>query len=169
MNVYLLRHGIAADRDAEKFPNDDERPLTEEGVKKMREAADAIAVLVGRPDLILTSPLVRTTQTADIAAKALDCEERVEGSDALKPGATVKGVREVLAAQAGDGIESILLVGHEPDMGEIASGLIGARRSVVEFKKGSLCAIRLDEEHLDRAGVLLWHLTPKQLRAIGRR
>ena len=68
MDVYLLRHGIAAERDEMKYPNDEERPLTEEGIAKMREAAAGIAAVVDAPDVILTSPLVRTKQTADIAA-----------------------------------------------------------------------------------------------------
>jgi len=168
MNVYLLRHGIACDRNAKKFPNDDQRPLTQEGIERMREAAVGVAALIDQPDLILTSPLVRTAQTADVVAKSLGCEDRTETSDALRPGATTGIVRDILAARAPDGVESILLVGHEPDMGEIASGLIGAKGSVVEFKKGSLCAIYLDDEHLNRPGVLLWHLTAKQLRAIGK-
>ena len=167
MNVYLLRHGVAGDRDAKKFPNDDARTLTDEGVERMREAAAGIAVVVDRPDLILTSPLVRAIQTADIVAKELSCKDRVEVCNALRPGANICAVRGILAARAGEGVESVLLVGHEPDLGEIASELIGAKGSGIEFKKGSLCAIYLDTEHFDRAGVLLWHITPKQLRAIG--
>ncbi len=167
MNVYLLRHGIAADRDAVKFPNDDERPLTDEGVAKMRRVAKGIARIVDVPDLVLTSPLVRTAQTANIVAKVLGCKDRIEACNALRPGAKVGDVHTVLVARAGKSLGNVLLVGHEPDMGEIASGLIGAHGSVVEFKKGSLCAIQLNEEHIDRPAVLLWHLTPRQLSAIG--
>jgi phosphohistidine phosphatase len=166
MNVYLLRHGIAEERDAGKYPNDDERPLTEDGVMQMRQASLGIAALAVRPDLILTSPLVRTRQTAEIVAQALGCEDRIENSEELRPGATVATVRTLLSPLAGKGIESVILVGHEPDLGLIASGLIGAKGSVIEFKKGAICAIQLEEKHADRPGVLLWLLTPKHLRAI---
>jgi phosphohistidine phosphatase len=166
MDVYLLRHAVAAEQDKVKFPDDD-RPLTDDGVAKMRESAAGIAELIDRPSLILTSPLIRARQTAEIAAKALGCRDRVLTCDLLKPGAKVDEVRKELAARAGEGAESVMLVGHEPDMGEIASALIGATGSVVEFKKGSLCAIHLNDERLDDPGLLLWHLTSKQLRAIG--
>jgi phosphohistidine phosphatase len=168
MNVYLLRHGVAAERDPLKFPNDDERPLTDAGIEKMREAAAGVAQLIDAPDVMLTSPLVRTRQTADIIAKAFGGSKRLETSHALRPGATPAAVRELLKAKAAGGAKSVMVVGHEPDMGEIASALIGARGSVVEFKKGSLCAIQLADDHSNPPGVLLWHLAPKQLRAIGR-
>ncbi len=167
MNVYLLRHAVAEDRNAERFPNDDDRPLTEEGIDRMKLAAGGIAALIKRPGAILASPLVRTMQTAEIVAKALGCKNCVEPGDALKPGAKIDAVRKELAARSGKDVESIMLVGHEPDMGELASALIGAKGAAIEFKKGSLCAIRLDAEHLDRSGILRWHLAPKQLRAIG--
>ena len=169
MDVYLLRHAVAEDRDAEKFPNDDDRPLTAEGVSKMKLAADGIAELIEPPDVILTSPLPRTLHTAEIVARALGCKDRVEASDMLKPGAKVDAVRKELIVRGGQGVEGIMLVGHEPDMGAMASAMIGAKGATIEFKKGSLCAIRLDAEHFDRPGVLLWHVTPKQLRAIGKR
>lgn len=168
MILYLLRHAIADDRDPQKYPDDDQRPLTPDGIDKMRTAADGIARVIDPPDLILSSPLVRAMQTAKIAAAALGRKNRLETSDLLRPGATVSRLRSDLAARAATGVQSLMLVGHEPDLGQIASTLIGADGSVIEFKKGALCAIRLDEQHIDQPGVLLWSLSPKLLRAIDR-
>jgi phosphohistidine phosphatase len=168
MLVYLLRHAVAGDRDAQKYPDDDQRPLTPDGIEKMRKAAEGIARIIDPPDVILTSPLVRTSETANIAAAALGCKKRIEACDLLRPGASAAVLRPLLTSRAGGGTESVMLVGHEPDLGRIASELIGASGSAVEFKKGSLCLIRLDEQHIDQPGVLLWHLTPKQLREIGK-
>jgi phosphohistidine phosphatase len=165
MNVYLLRHAIAGERDSQKYANDEERPLTAEGIEKMRVAAEGIARILERPDSILTSPLVRTVQTANIVAKALGCKDRIETSDALRPGATAAKLRSLLARRAESRMLHIMVVGHEPDLGQIASQMIGASGPVVEFKKGALCAIRLEDSHLDQ-GTLLWHVAPKHLRAM---
>lgn len=167
MVVYLLRHAIAGQPDAQKYPDDEQRPLTPEGIEKMRQAAAGIARIIDPPELVLTSPLVRAAQTAKIAAGALGSKDRIEASDVLRPGATAGVLRTLLAARAAGGIQSVMLVGHEPDLGQIASEWIGSAESAVEFKKGALCAIRLDADHIDQPGVLLWHLAPKHLRTIG--
>src|SRR5262245_32577571 len=169
MTVYLLRHAIAEERDALKYPDDDARPLTPDGIEKMRSAAEGIARSIDPPDVILSSPLVRAMQTAKLAAAALGCKDRIETSELLRPGATADVLRPLLSARATAGAQQVMLVGHEPDLGEIASELIGSSGAAVEFKKGSLCAIQLEEKQIDHPGVLLWHLAPKHLRAIAAR
>ena len=152
MELYLLRHAIAVERGTPGYPNDD-RPLTEDGTAKMVRAAKGIAQVIGPPDLILTSPLIRARDTALIAAKALGSEDRVELCDLLRPAKYKR-------------FKKILLAGHEPDLGVLASTLIGASRPVIEFKKGALCAIQLTSLPPREPGKLLWHLTPKQLRGL---
>ena len=72
MEIYVVRHGIAIDREDPKCPPDPERYLTEEGIEKTKRVAAAVAALTASPDLLLSSPYVRAMQTAEIFAAALD-------------------------------------------------------------------------------------------------
>ncbi|HTX19729.1 MAG TPA: phosphohistidine phosphatase SixA [Bacteroidota bacterium] len=163
MLVYILRHAIAVQRGAAAFPNDD-RPLTDEGKEKMEKGARGIARVVESVDVIVTSPLVRAADTARIAAEALGAEHKVEVSKELLPGSSARKLLLYLAKYKN--LDSIMIVGHEPDLGYLASALLGVDRPVVEFKKGALCCIEVSTLPPRGAGVLLWHLQPKQLRDI---
>ena len=165
MELYFLRHGIAIQHGTVPYPNDD-RPLTEDGVQKMKRAAEGIAKLVKSFDIILTSPLVRAYDTARITAQALHYKGKIERCKQLLPGADFKEVVSLLETHRGSG--SLLLVGHEPNMSKTVSAFLGSQHTLIEFKKGGLCKIRLTGAPALRAGVLLYHLTPKQLRVIAR-
>ena len=165
MHLYLLRHAIAVPRGTPGYPNDD-RPLTEEGARRMERAAPGIARVVGRLDAILTSPLSRALDTARIAARALGCEERLQVCDALLPMAPQT---ELVAHLRGlSGAAGLMLVGHEPALGYFASSLLGAEDSVLEFRKGALCHLELSSMPPDRPAVLVGHFQPKHLRALAR-
>jgi len=163
MVVYILRHAIAVQRGTSGYPNDD-RPLTEDGKAKMTKAAKGIAEVVDGIDVILSSPLIRAHDTARIAAEALRAENKLEVCKELLPGSSLKNLFAYIAKYKG--LNSIMLVGHEPDLGYIASALLGYEDSVVEFKKGALCAIEVSTLPRGKAK-LLWHLQPKHLRALG--
>ena len=90
MNLYLLRHGIAVPKDDSKIQSDEERPLTRKGAKRMRKAAKGLRALQIDFDRILTSPLPRARQTADIVADKLDLETRLEELPELAPGTAVQ-------------------------------------------------------------------------------
>ena len=87
MNLYILRHGLAADRDSAKYPDDRLRPLTRKGIAKMRREAAGMNALNIRPDLIITSPLLRAVQTADIVRSELAAPPKLKQSHALTPSA----------------------------------------------------------------------------------
>jgi phosphohistidine phosphatase len=88
MDLYIVRHGIAIDREDPKCPPDPERYLTEEGIDKTKQVAKAIAALGITPDLLISSPYVRAMQTAEIFANALDfSKQKIRRSDLLLPGA----------------------------------------------------------------------------------
>jgi len=88
MKLYIVRHGIAIDRDDPKCPSDPGRYLTEEGVEKTQQAAKGVAGLGVSADLFLTSPYVRAAQTAEIFASALEySKQRIRRTDLLLPGA----------------------------------------------------------------------------------
>ena len=162
VELYLIRHAIAAER-GEEWPDDGKRPLTDEGVARMRKAARGLARLGADIDVIFTSPLVRARQTAEIVAAALDARPSIVTMDALAPGASYAAL---IADLEKHGRKNRLgLVGHEPGLGEFAGRLIGSRHAI-EFKKGAIC--RIDVEQLPPAGPghLRWFMSPRILRAI---
>ena len=165
MDLYVLRHGIAAERDGRRYPDDDLRPLTPKGVARMRREAAGMRALGVRPDAIVSSPLVRAMQTAEIARDALGAALSV--SEALTPGAHPALLLAELAATRGDG-EAVMVVGHEPHLSRLVAFALtgGAEDGLVRLKKGGLCRLRLDG---DGGGQLLWALTPGQVRALGAR
>ena len=163
MIIYLLRHAIAVEHGTVADPHD-ARPLTDDGKEKMAQAAKGIAKLVGSIDIIVTSPLVRALDTAKIVAKALGSDTKIEVCRSLAPGGVLKNT--LLHLTKFKGLSSMMIVGHQPDLGYLASTFLGSDPSIIEFKKGALCAIEIAGLSSREKGKLLWHLQPKHLRAI---
>ena len=163
LELYLIRHGIAAER-SEEYPDDSKRPLTSSGIARLRKEAKALDALGIGFDHIITSPLVRTRQSADVFAETLKSKPSVSTSDALAPAGTPAGVIQEIGKHARKG--RIAVVGHEPNIGELAARLIGARVPV-EFKKGAICRIDFENFPPKGSGQLRWFVTPKMLRNIG--
>src|SRR5438046_6000259 len=149
MKLYFLRHGEA------DWPNwnksDDERPLTKRGKKEMREVAKFLDRLKARPDLIVTSPLPRAAQTAEIAADYLKAKLRRD--ELLAPGFGMTNLRTVLKRHRA---KVLMLVGHEPDFTNIISELTGAS---LKLSKAGVALVDLDPE--SEEGKLLWLFPPK--------
>ena len=133
MFIYILRHGIAVQRGTAGYPNDD-RPLTDDGKEKMRKGARGIAAIIGSVDVIMTSPLIRAHDTAKIAADALGADHKIEVCKELLPGSSAKKLMLYLAKYKN--LDHVMIVGHEPDLGFLASALLGSEQSIIEFKKG---------------------------------
>ena len=163
--LYLVRHAIAAER-GDEWPDDTKRPLTERGVSRFTQCVAGLRWLDAAIDEIFTSPLVRARQTADILAAGVDGKPSVKLLDALAPGHTASAVMGQLARAAKR--RRIALVGHEPDLGELAAQLIGAGRPLA-FKKGGVCRIDVEGLTSRRPGSLAWFVTPKVLRGLGGR
>jgi phosphohistidine phosphatase len=162
-HLYLVRHAVAEDR-GPAWPDDSQRPLTDDGAKKWRRQAAGLAAIGARPDLILTSPFTRTRQTADLLAAAWPKKPKVVEMPALQPGAKARDVLRALEPVGRH--ESLALVGHEPGLGELAALLVGFK-TPPEFKKGGVA--RIDVAILPPpagSGLLQWWLTPKVLRAL---
>ncbi len=157
MKLYFLRHGLAEDRE-QWTDNDDERPLTDKGKKRMAKEGKRMKDMGIAPDVILTSPLVRAKQTAEIAAEHLDLEGKVTEDKRLAPGFAVPAVKDILNEYRNAG--AIMLVGHEPDFSETVGGLIGGGRVVC--KKGGLALIELEQPD-SLQGELVWLLPPSLL------
>ena len=149
MELYFLRHGEADWPDWEK--SDDERPLTKRGKKEMHEVAAFLKRLKVRPDLIVTSPLPRASQTAEIAAEHLKvkcCEDKL-----LAPGF---GRHELARSLKKYPAESLMIVGHEPDFTHTISQLTGAS---LKLSKAGVALVDIDPEAAE--GRLLWLFPPK--------
>ena len=161
--LYLVRHAIAAER-GEEWPDDTKRPLTERGISRFKECVKGLRWLDAAIDEIFTSPLVRARQTAEILAAGVEGTPSVKVLEALAPGHTSGAVMSQLARAAKR--RRIALVGHEPELGELAAHLIGAARPL-PFKKGGVCRIDVDGLTSRHAGSLAWFVTPKVLRGLG--
>ena len=149
MKLYLLRHGIADWPEWDR--PDDERPLTAKGKKEMRRVAKFLRDLKVRPARILSSPLPRAWQTAEIAAEHLELELREESD--LGHGFNVAKLRKIISRPSG---ADLMLVGHEPDFSAVIRALTGGE---VKLKKGGLA--RVDLARGSARGRLIWLLAPK--------
>lgn len=158
--LYLIRHGIAEER-GEAWPDDTKRPLTDEGMSRLRKSARALSRLGVMFDVVLTSPLVRTQQTAEIVASASSPKPPIVGVEALAPGGSAATLLAELEKHSKR--TRIAIVGHEPGIGELASKLIGMRAEV-EFKKGAVARIDVEALPPKGPGVLRWFIPPKFLR-----
>jgi len=162
VQLYLIRHGIAAER-GEAYPDDTKRPLTADGISRLRKQARGLNALRVSFDVIVSSPLVRTRETADIVSDELKGKPDVVLSDALAPDGTSADVIRELARYAKK--HAVALVGHEPNLGELAARLIGARRAL-EFRKGAVCRIDVETLPPKGAGSLRYFLPPRLLRQL---
>lgn len=162
MEVYLLRHGIAETRGA-AVP-DAERALTPEGRKKLRVVLKVAARAGVSPDVILTSPLRRAVETAQMAAEALGFKGEIETTRALAPEGSPEEIwSEIRRLKDAN---QVVLAGHEPLIGCFAAYLVGGPAGMIDVKKGSI--IRIDVESLGPRprGMLRWILTPALAEAI---
>ena len=149
MQLYFLRHGEA---DWPGWTNpDDERPLTDFGKKEVRQVAKFLNRLKVKPDLIVTSPLPRALQTAEVAAEQLKTKLRQD--EALEPGFGISELRTVLKRHRS---KVLMLVGHEPDFSSVISALTGAS---LKLSKAGVALVDIDPEAQE--GRLLWLFPPK--------
>ena len=149
MQLYFLRHG-EADWPGWTKP-DDERPLTDFGKKEARQVGKFLNRLKVKPDLIVTSPLPRALQTAEIAAEQLKAKLRQD--EALEPGFGISELSTVLKRHRA---KVLMLVGHEPDFSSVISALTGG---FLKMSKAGVALIDIDPE--TEKGRLLWLFPPK--------
>lgn len=167
MKALLLRHAIAADRAAFAASGKEDRlrPLTEEGRRKMRKIADALASLLPEISLIVTSPCLRALESAEILARA--CPERPVVSELaeLAPGGASAALLKFLQTQKS--LPAVTFVGHEPGLSQFAGWLLSGReKSFLELRKGGACLLEFAGRLAPGNATLLWHLTAAQLRSL---
>lgn len=166
MQLYIVRHGIAIDREDPKCPPEAERHLTEEGVEKTKQVAKGAAALGVAGDLFVTSPYVRALQTAEIFADALDySRQRIRRNELLLPGSEPTLLFRELARERQ--ASSVLLFGHAPQLDEVIATALGSKRHLTALKKAGVALLEL-KRISPPMGVLVWLATPKMLRRAGK-
>lgn len=151
LDLFFFRHGLA---DWPDWPKpDDERPLTREGREITRKVAIYLARLGVKPRKILTSPLPRASQTADIAAEHLRAP--VEVTKSLGKSFTPRKLEELISGET----ETIMVVGHEPNFSRVIKALTGGE---IKLRKSGVARLTIDPERMQ--GRLDWLLAPKNCR-----
>ena len=162
MIVYLIRHAWAEEQDDAKWPDDGQRPLTEEGQERF---AKVVKVLVDRgfaPQFVATSPLVRCRQTAELVVKYAPGRPKLIERKELEPESDLEGVLRWTCQQAAD-FEEVAWVGHAPDVGRMAASLIGDKTASLHFAKGAVASIRFEDRPEIAGGELYWLVSAKIL------
>ncbi len=166
MQLYIVRHGIAIDREDPKCPPDPERFLTEEGVQKTKGVARGLAGIGVDPGLFLTSPYTRAVQTAEIFADALDySRQKIRPNELLLPGSEPTLLFRELAREKQ--ASSIFLFGHAPQLDDVISAALGAKKHLTALKKAGVALIEL-KRISPPIGTLAWLATPKLMRRAGK-
>ena len=141
MNIYLIRHG-----DAERAAigkKDFDRELTSSGRIKLKEAAVSWKNIIKGFDIIVTSPLARAVQTANVIADSYNAMDKILIDKKLSPGSRTESIIEIANSL---GVEDIAFVGHQPDMSEILSDIISPKGAFIDFKKGAIAKISFENK-----------------------
>jgi phosphohistidine phosphatase len=167
MKVILFRHGPAGTRDPVKWSDDDQRPLSAAGKLKTHSAATGLARLEDDISLILTSPLLRCLQTAELLA---DLILPSNGFD-IEPSLAPAGSREALVQRLNSvqDTATVVLVGHEPDLGRLAGWLMFGTGDAIPLRKAGACALEFDGRVQPGVASLGWFLSPSYLRELSKK
>jgi phosphohistidine phosphatase len=162
MQLYIVRHGIAIDREDPKCPSEAERYLTEEGVEKTKQVAKGVAALGLQADLMVSSPYTRAMQTATIFASALEySKQKIRRSDGLLPGAEPGAFLRELAREKN--VSSVFCFGHAPHVDGLLAAAVGAPHHITSMKKSGVAFVELKRLSPPN-GQLVWLITPKLIR-----
>ena len=166
MKLLIVRHAIAEDRAlfALKNSDDDKRPLTHKGRKRMRQSAKGLSKTHPELEYLISSPLTRAVQTANILSEYYPYAARKETKH-LAPGAPPEAVADFLASLPADA--NVALVGHEPDLSELIAWLCtGSPFGFIYFKKGAACLLDIVGKPGPSRAEIEWFLAPRQLREL---
>lgn len=167
MDVYVLRHGVGDERDFRKYPDDDLRPLIPAGIDKLTRQAKGLKASGFSVDVVISSPLVRAVQTAEVVMAGLEIASKLAYSEALVPEAHPYLLLEELAGKY-SGVEKVMVVGHEPHMSSFVSMVVsGDPNGLIRLKKGALCKLKIPRLGGVRSGWLEWLMTPDQMIKMG--
>jgi len=159
--LFIVRHGPAGkSMDDKKL--DETRSLTKKGKEKMKAIAKGLSDMDISFDMIVTSPLARCAESAELLSKCCTGKRSVEAIDALKPGGSIDDLIGYLNTL--EGVENVAIVGHEPFLSEFASYCLAkSKNSFIDLKKGGVIAIEFGNMIKPGAGKLCWMMEPAQL------
>ncbi len=165
MHLYLIRHGIAVDREDPNCPPDTERPLTPKGMKKTHAAALGLRALDVQPNAVLTSPWLRAVQTAEIFCEAIGYStKKILRTDALKGTSAPSELLRELQAMKG---KVVLCFGHEPHLHLVIGHVLHTSAKITELKKAGLAILELERVSPPQ-GRLLALYPPSALRLLAK-
>jgi phosphohistidine phosphatase len=175
MKLLVVRHAIAMERSEYQEQNpgasDDLRPLTPEGIRKMKKNTKGLRRIVSCPDALVSSPLVRAIQTAEILRDEAWPRLRILETESLRPDSLTEDLAQWLRRlweknyRLAEPDALIAVVGHEPHLSAQVSWLLsGSGKSFVDFKKGGACLLSFEKNPGRGKGRLLWCATPRILR-----
>jgi phosphohistidine phosphatase len=166
VQLYIVRHGIAIDREDPKSPPDPDRFLTDDGVDKTKQVAKGIVALGATADLLISSPYVRAMQTAEIFANALDYpKQKIRRTDLLLPGSDPSLFYRELAKDKHS--STVFCFGHAPQLDDLIATGLGSKHHITALKKAGVALLEL-KRLSPPSGQMLWLATPKMLRKIGK-
>ena len=165
MVIYFLRHANAGTKHFSNPAKDEKRPIDKMGEEQSHDVGRALAAIGVIPNVIISSPMTRSVQTAQIVAQELGHEEKIVLDNALRPEATFDQFKSLLNRHR-DKV-SVMVVGHDPSMTEFVNRVLSGGRplAAVEMKKGGVAKV---EHELRRPAVLRWCMTPKVVQRIQR-
>jgi phosphohistidine phosphatase len=166
MDLLIVRHAIAFDRNSRRWRDDSERPLSAEGMARARKAAAGLKHIAERPQCVLSSPLVRAKQTATILTEFAGWPKSTECA-ALAPDVSPE---EVFAALAAQKEKIVAVVGHQPALGRLLAACLpaqvlgGVTPEAFELKKMGVALVSFNGAPKAGGGVLNWFVPPRILR-----
>jgi phosphohistidine phosphatase len=166
MELMIVRHAIACERDRRRWPDDGKRPLSPSGVRRARKAATGLKVFSAAPHCLLTSPLVRARQTAQILTDVAGWPRAEEAAE-LAPDEPALAVLRLLGRHHS---KRVAIVGHQPALGALLMAcLIGEGETLaIEMKKNAVACLSFAGAPCAGGGALRWLATPRMLRGLQR-
>lgn len=162
MELYIIRHGQAGHFGDPQWPDDAQRPLSDEGKERFARMVEQLVQRGFAPEIIASSPLLRCLQTAQLVAEGLPGDPEVVELDELLPGGDLEVLLDWTAKQ-GEKHPQIAWVGHAPDVNRLTAGLIGGMDGWIRFSKGAVAAVRFHDPPEIGRGELRWLVTSKML------
>ena len=166
MQLFIVRHGIAIDREDPECPPVPERFLTEEGIEKTKQVAKGVAGIGALPDLMLSSPYVRAVQTAEIFASALEYpRQKIQKTELLLPGAEPLQLFRELSKDKDNSV--VFVFGHAPHLDDLIATGVGSKHHITALKKAGVAMLEL-RRLAPPNGEIVWLAIPKLLRKAGK-
>jgi phosphohistidine phosphatase len=161
MFLYFLRHASAGER-MSNAKKDEKRGLDKDGIEQCGYVGRALAALGAQVDVILSSPLKRSTQTAALVGNEMGHEGKLVLETALRPDATFSDFQKMLEKYSRQ--DSVMVVGHNPNLQEFLGRVISGSgcEATVELKKGAVAKVEMRRS----SGSLSWYITPRMVRTI---